>query len=131
MPHRGLVRGLFALIQVMYLAFYLSALSHMHDVDRVADSFFPGWGADAIVTAVLVTGAIGIPLRFYLISAVSFDFRKLGKNFRRLFPFILHSYWFLTSGLGWLLPHRPRCFTFLFPRERWCEWDMGRHRFSS
>ena len=89
MPHRGLVRGLFVLIQLMYLIFYLSALYHLHDVDRIADSFLPGWGADAIVIAVLVTGAIGIPLRFYLISAVSFDFRKLGQNFRRLFPFIL------------------------------------------
>jgi cholera toxin transcriptional activator len=88
-PHRGLVRALFALIQIMYLAFYLSALYHPHDVDRVADDFLPGWGANAIVITVLVTGAIGIPLRFYLISAVAFDFRKLGANFRRLFPFIL------------------------------------------
>jgi DNA-binding winged helix-turn-helix (wHTH) protein len=88
-PHRGVVRGLFALIQIMYLVFYVSALYHLHGVDRVADSFLPGWGADAIVIAVLVTGAIGIPLRCYLISAVAFDFRKLGQTFRRLFPFIL------------------------------------------
>src|SRR5215470_8416654 len=88
-PHRGVVRGLFALIQIMYLVFYLSALYHLRDVDRVADSFLPGWGATAIVVGVLVTGTIGIPLRFYLISAVGFDFRKLGDNFRSLFPFIL------------------------------------------
>lgn len=88
-PHRGLVRALFALIQIMYLVFYLSALYHLHDVDRVAESFLPGWGADAIVIAVLVTGAVGIPLRFYLISAVAFDFRKLGETFHRLFPFLL------------------------------------------
>ena len=89
LPHRGLVRGLFALLQIMYLAFYLSALYHLRDVDRVADNLLPGWGADAIVIAVLVTGAIGIPLRFYLISAVAFDFRKLAHTFRRLFPFLL------------------------------------------
>ncbi len=88
-PHRGLVRGLFALIQIMYLIFYLSALYHLRDVDRIADEFLPGWGADAIVIAVLVTGAVGIPLRFYLISAVAFDFRKLGDTFRHLFPFLL------------------------------------------
>ena len=88
-PHRGLVRALFGLIQIMYLIFYLSALSHLHDVDRVAEDFLPGWGADAIVIAVLVTGAIGIPLRFYFISAVAFDFRKLGEKFQRLFPFVL------------------------------------------
>jgi cholera toxin transcriptional activator len=89
LPRRGLVRGLFALIQVMYLCFYLSALYHLHDVDRVADEFLPGWVALAIGIGVLVTGAVGIPLRFYLLSAVAFDFRKLGETFRRLFPFVL------------------------------------------
>ncbi len=88
-PRRGLVRGLFALIQVMYLIFYVSALARLHDVDRVASSFLPGWRALFIVGAVLVTGAVGIPLRFYLLSAVAFDFRKLAEAFGRLFPFVL------------------------------------------
>jgi cholera toxin transcriptional activator len=88
-PRRGLVRALFALIQAMYLIFYLSGLAHLHDVDRVASSFLPGWRALFIVDAVLVTGAVGIPLRFYLISAVGFDFRKLAGTFGRLFPFVL------------------------------------------
>lgn len=88
-PHRGLVRTLFGLSQVMYLAFYLSALSHLRDVDRVAGESLPDWVARAILIAVLITGATGIPLRFYLLSAVAFDFRKLGDAFRRLFPFIL------------------------------------------
>lgn len=88
-PRRGLVRAVFALIQVMYLIFYVSGLAHLHDVDRVASSFLPGWRALFIVGAVLVTGAVGIPLRFYLLSAVAFDFRKLGGTFGRLFPFVL------------------------------------------
>jgi DNA-binding winged helix-turn-helix (wHTH) protein len=88
-PRRGLVRMLFMLIQIMFLAFYLAALSHLHDVDRVATSFLTGWKAPLLVGAVLVTGAVGIPLRLYLISAVAFDFRKLSGNFRRLFPFVL------------------------------------------
>jgi len=88
-PHRGLVRSLFALIQVMYLIFYVSGLAHLYAVERVASSFIPGWPALAIVGAVLVTGAVGIPLRFYLLSAVAFDFRKLGRTFGRLFPFVL------------------------------------------
>ncbi len=88
-PHRGVVRGLFALIQVMYLAFYVNALHHLSDVDRVATGSLPEWGARLIVIAVLVTGATGIPLRFYLLSAVGFDFRKLGETFRRLFPVVL------------------------------------------
>jgi DNA-binding winged helix-turn-helix (wHTH) protein len=88
-PRRGLVRALFALIQAMYLIFYLSGLAHLHDVDRVASSFLPGWRALFIVGAVLLTGAVGIPLRFYLLSAVAFDFRKLAGTFGRLFPFVL------------------------------------------
>ena len=88
-PRRGLVRALFALIQVMYLIFYVSGLAHLRGVDRVASSFLPGWRALFIVGAVLVTGAVGIPLRFYLLSAVAFDFRKLGGKFGRLFPFVL------------------------------------------
>ena len=88
-PRRGLVRALFALIQVMYLIFYVSGLAHLHAVDRIASSFLPGWRALFIVGAVLVTGAVGIPLRFYLLSAVAFDFRKLGGTFGRLFPFVL------------------------------------------
>ena len=89
LPHRGLVRTLFALIQVMYFCFYLSALSHLRGVDRVATNSLAGWQATLVVGIVLVTAAVGIPLRFYLLSAVAFDFRKLGATFRRLFPFVL------------------------------------------
>jgi cholera toxin transcriptional activator len=88
-PRRGVVRALFGLIQIMYLAFYVSALSHLHDVDRVSGEFMPDWGARLILIGVLLTGATGIPLRFYLLSAVAFDFRKLGDTFPRLFPFVL------------------------------------------
>ncbi len=88
-PHRGLVRTLFALIQVMYLIFYVSALAHLRSAERVATNFVPGWRALFIVGALLVTGAVGIPLRFYLLSAVAFDFRPLAEKFSRLFPFVL------------------------------------------
>ena len=88
-PRRGLVRSLFALIQVMYLIFYVSGLGHLHAADRVAGSVLPGRIALFIVAAILVTGAVGIPLRFYLLSAVAFDFRKLAATFGRLFPFVL------------------------------------------
>src|SRR5450631_4177231 len=103
-PRRGVVRALFALIQVMYLIFYVSGLAHLHDADRVASSFLPGWRALFIVGAVLVTGAVGIPLRFYLLSAVAFDFRKLGTTFARLFPFVLalDLFWAIAPFL--LLP---------------------------
>lgn len=88
-PRRGLTRGLFILIQVMYLIFYLVALFRWQEVHRIADEFLPGWGALAIVTAVLVTGGVGIPLRCYLISGAAFDHRRLGEKFQWLFPAIL------------------------------------------
>ena len=88
-PRRGITRGLFALIQVMYLAFYLTALFRLHDVQAVADSFLPPWGATALAAAVMVTAGVGIPLRCYLLSAVGFDYQRLGEKFRQMFPFVL------------------------------------------
>ncbi|PYX65140.1 MAG: hypothetical protein DMG74_10055 [Acidobacteria bacterium] len=87
--HRGVTRGLFALIQLMYLIFYLTALFHLQSLDLIADSFLPGWGTLTIMATVLVTAGAGIPLRCYLLSAVSFDYRRTGEKFRKLFPFVL------------------------------------------
>lgn len=89
LPHRALTRSLFALIQVMYLVFYVTALLHLAGIDRVADSFLPGWGSFAIVVAVLVTAGIGIVLRCFLLSAVGFDHQPLREKFERLFLLIL------------------------------------------
>jgi DNA-binding winged helix-turn-helix (wHTH) protein len=88
-PRRVLTRGLFALIQVMYLIFYLTALFRLHDVQAVADSFLPLWGATTLAATVMVTAGVGIPLRCYLISAVGFDYQRLGEKFRQVFPFVL------------------------------------------
>src|SRR5260370_39321306 len=67
----------------------VGGLARLDAAERVANSVVPGWRALFSVGAVLVTGAVGIPLRFYLLSAVAFDFRKLGGTFGRLFPFVL------------------------------------------
>jgi hypothetical protein len=89
LPHRGVTRGLFGLIQIMYLAFYLPALFQLNEVDRIAQAFLPGWGSFAVVVAVLVTGGVGILVRCYLLSAVSFDYGRLREKFERLFLLIL------------------------------------------
>ncbi len=73
----------------MYLIFYLVALFRIHAVFAVADSFLPGWGATVLATAVMVTAGVGIPLRCYLLSAVGFDYQRLGEKFQQMFPFIL------------------------------------------
>jgi DNA-binding winged helix-turn-helix (wHTH) protein len=88
-PRRGLTRGLFALVQTMYLIFYLSALFRLHAVAEIADSFLPGWTATTLVMAVMVTAGVGIPLRCYLMSAVGFDYQRLGEKFRQMFPLVL------------------------------------------
>jgi cholera toxin transcriptional activator len=88
-PRRGLTRGLFALIQFMYLCFYLAALFRLHAIQGIADSFLPLWGATALAGAVMVTAGVGIPLRCYLLSSVGFDYQRLGDKFRQIFPFVL------------------------------------------
>jgi cholera toxin transcriptional activator len=88
-PRRAITRGLFGLIQVMYLAFYLTALFRIHQVQAVADLFLPLWGANTLAVAVMVTAGVGIPLRCYLMSSVGFDYQLLGEKFRQIFPFVL------------------------------------------
>ncbi len=88
-PHRGFTRALFALIQVMYLCFYVAALFHLRGVQRVSDEALPPWAATTLLAAVMITAGVGIPLRFFLISAVGFDHQQLGDKFRRMFPAIL------------------------------------------
>ncbi len=89
MPRRALTRGLFALAQLMYLIFYLAALFRLHAVQGIAESFLSGWKATVLVATVMVTAGVGIPLRCYLLSAVGFDYQRLGETFQRMFPFIL------------------------------------------
>ncbi len=88
LPRRNLVRLLFAAIQLMYLVFYICALFLLSSIDRLADQFLGPHGWIVTVLAI-VTAGIGIPLRCYLISAVAFDYRRLGENFVRLFWGIL------------------------------------------
>ncbi len=88
-PRRGLTRGLFALAQVMYLIFYVVTLSRLHAIQGIADSFLPAWGATTLAAVVMVTAGVGIPLRCYLLSAVGFDYQRLGEKFQQMFPYIL------------------------------------------
>jgi len=88
-PRRAITRGLFGLIQVMYLAFYLSTLFLLRYVQEIGDSLRRPWGSTMLAGAVLITAGVGIPLRLYLLSAVSFDYQRLGEKFRRIFPFVL------------------------------------------
>jgi|HubBroStandDraft_6_1064221.scaffolds.fasta_scaffold126474_2 cholera toxin transcriptional activator len=89
LPHRAVTRGLFGLIQIMYLVFYLEALLHWPHVEPVASLFLPGWGSFVVAITVLITALPGIPLRCYLLSATAFDYGGLGQSFQRIFMFVL------------------------------------------
>src|SRR5436190_8506203 len=97
-PHRSAIRGLFGLIQIMYLVFYIEALIHWQGIERVS------WTAAhrvVFVCIVLISASIGIPVRLYLISAGAFDYSRLGEKFHRIFPglFALDELWAVVPFL--------------------------------
>ena len=98
--HRGTVRTLFALSQILYLCMYIAALARLHQVDAISERLFAVNGTWAVV-AVIVTCAVGIPLRLYLLTAIAFDYAGLGVNYRRLFAaaFPLDEIWALAPFL--------------------------------
>ncbi len=81
------VRILFSLIQVMYLVFYVVALARLSRVELMLS----GWGERGILLFVglIVTAAVGIPVRSYLLTAMAFKYEGLSGKFRKLFPFVL------------------------------------------
>lgn len=79
---RRVNRALFALIQVMYLSFYIVSLAKVHEVYGIMSDW-------KTMVLLVLTAVMGIPTRLYLLAAVSFDYRKLGEKFRRLFWFLL------------------------------------------
>lgn len=96
---RGYVRVLFLLIQILYLCFYVAVLARLGVVEELLEHIF---GHPAWITAILViSAAVGIPVRLYLLSAVSFDVTGLSQKFLRLFPgiFVLDQLWALSPFL--------------------------------
>ncbi len=97
---RAIPRGLFTLIQLMYVAFYVLALARLEFIHsllgRVAGAF--EW---PVVIAALLTGVMGLAARLYMLSAVSFDFQGFGKQYHRIFPMLmmLDVIWAMTPFL--------------------------------
>ena len=107
-PH-GYIRVLLLLIQVMYVSFYIAALARIPGIEDVMEQVFrlPGW----IAVVAIVSAAIGIPVRLYLLSAISFNVKDVGRRFLRIFVpvFVLDALWalapfFLIRQIGWGLP---------------------------
>jgi len=83
----GVVRLLFALVQVMYLSFYIVSLARISKVETIlAESRI---APAAVLIVLIVTAACGIPTRLYLLSAVALNYRGINAKFQKLFPLIL------------------------------------------
>jgi len=97
---RPVVRFLFSLIQVMYFCFYVIALGNVHRVDAFLsrEVQHPAW----VFIPMLVTAAVGIPIRLYLLSAAVFGYSGLTSRFLKLFPvlFLLDELWALSPFLA-------------------------------
>jgi cholera toxin transcriptional activator len=95
----AVVRGLFSLIQIMYLTFYLIALARVRQIDAILQQ-----GAGQlrwVLVVVILTAAVGIPVRLYLLTATGFRYRGLARKFRTLFPFVfvLDEIWAMAPFL--------------------------------
>lgn len=93
-------RVLFVLAQIMYLAFYLSALFRLDELRRAADTAWHSAGQSAFIFY-LLTALAGLVVRLYLITATALDYHLLGEKYRILFPalFPLDMLWALGPFL--------------------------------
>jgi cholera toxin transcriptional activator len=85
---RALARVLFLLAQMMYLAFYVSALAGWKEVHSRLGSLSASAGS-LLTGLVLLTALAGIPVRFFLLTAVAFDFAGFRGKYDRLFSTLL------------------------------------------
>jgi cholera toxin transcriptional activator len=96
------VQTLFVLLQFMYLGFYVGALANLAEI---ADLFSPLPKATQALTILIVTAAILIPVRAFLLCAALFHAPRIQSNFLRIWPFLLvfDELWSLSPFL--LLHH--------------------------
>ncbi|MGB7546685.1 MAG: transcriptional regulator [Terracidiphilus sp.] len=84
-PH-PVVQTLFVLLQLMYMGFYVGALANLAEIE---DLFSVLPGATMALNLLIVTAAILIPVRVFLICAVLFHAPGVRKKILKLWPFLL------------------------------------------
>ena len=96
------VKTLFVAFQLMYLGFYVAALANLAEID---DLLSPLPWAGRIYTILIVSAAILIPVRAFLICAVLFRAPGFGSKFLKLWGLLLAAdvLWALSPSL--LLHH--------------------------
>jgi DNA-binding winged helix-turn-helix (wHTH) protein len=84
-PHR-IVRTLFIGMQVMYVAFYVGALGNLHEIEQLLSALDK---PTQVYMLLVITAAIMIPVRAFLVCAVLFRAPGLREKFLKLWPFLL------------------------------------------
>ena len=80
------VQTLFILLQLMYLSFYIGALANLAEIE---DLFSPLTHANPILTIMIVTAAILIPVRAFVLSATLLHPPRAREKLLKLWPFLL------------------------------------------
>lgn len=96
------VQTLFVLLQLMYLAFYVAALANLGEIEDILSPLAKApWPLDTLI----VTAAILIPLRAFMLCAVLFHAPGVRQKLLKLWPFLfpLDVLWSLSPFL--LLHH--------------------------
>ena len=83
-PHT--VQTLFVLLQLMYLAFYVGALANLPEIEDLFSVLDHPVGTLAVL---IVTAALLIPVRTFLLTAVLFRPPRLRARYLQLWPFLL------------------------------------------
>jgi DNA-binding winged helix-turn-helix (wHTH) protein len=92
----SVVQTLFVLLQVMYLGFYVGALSHLAEINELfSQLLFPSWA----FTVLILTAVLLIPVRTFLLCAVLFQAPGTREKFLKIWPVLL-----LFDGLWSLSP---------------------------
>lgn len=96
------VQTLFVLMQFMYMGFYIGALANLAEIE---DLFSVLPKATQALDLLIVTAAILIPVRAFVLSAVLFHAPGAGGKFLKIWPFllVLDELWSLSPFL--LLHH--------------------------
>jgi cholera toxin transcriptional activator len=84
-PH-SVVRALFLLLQLMYVGFYVGALTNLLEIE---DLLSPLPAATEIFYVLVVTAAILIAVRAYLFSAIVLRAPRMRGKFLKMWPYLL------------------------------------------
>jgi cholera toxin transcriptional activator len=82
----AVVRTLFLLLQAMYLSFYIGALANLPEIDGLLAVLTR---SPAVFLLLIVTAAILIPARAFVLCMVLFRAPGAGAKFLRMWPFLL------------------------------------------